>query len=143
MFNKIFTIVFGLVIATSVWYANGVEAQEIVTDGLISLWTLDRSDINGKTVKDLSGGNDGTIQGSLKMVDGKIEEALDGKNLFKASGITATITYAGHPILGLLAGAGLLVGNTAIKLMKTKLEFEDIERGPNSEISWVYEAKKL
>jgi hypothetical protein len=75
MFNKILTIVLGLVIATSVWSTN-VAAQEIVTDGLISLWTLDRSDINGKTVKDISSDNDGTIEGNPKLVDGKIEEAL-------------------------------------------------------------------
>ena len=87
MFNKILTMAFGLVITTSVLYTNmfasltdalgfRAEAQEIVTDGLISLWTLDKSDINGKTVKDTSGGNDGTIEGSPNIVDGKIEEAL-------------------------------------------------------------------
>jgi len=75
------TIVFGLVITTSVWYTNVLEAQEIVTNGLVSLWTLDRSDINGKTVKDISGNNDGVTEGNPKTVNGKIGEALsfDGK----------------------------------------------------------------
>jgi len=81
MFNKILTIVFGLVIVTSLWYTNVVEAQEIVTDGLISIWTLDRSEIIGKVAKDVHGNNDGTIEGNPKTVNGKIEEALefDGK----------------------------------------------------------------
>ena len=82
MFNKILILVFGLVIATSAWYTNVVKAQDMVTDGLISIWTFDRSDIAGKAVKDVSGNNDGAIEGNPKTVNGKIEEALefDGKD---------------------------------------------------------------
>lgn len=60
-----------------------------------------------------------------------------------ASGVASSLTLAGHPTLGVLA-AGLLVGSrVGVKLMQTKLDFDEVERGPNSEISWVYEAKKL
>jgi len=67
MYNGILTIAFVLAtIAASAWCINVVEAQEIVTDGLISIWTFDRSDIEGKTVKDAFGGNDGTRRSQSK-----------------------------------------------------------------------------
>jgi hypothetical protein len=73
-----FTLIFALVvIAGSVWYTNVVKAGMVVTDGLVSFWTLDKSDIEGKTVKDIFGKNDGAIVGNPKRVEGKIEEALE------------------------------------------------------------------
>lgn len=75
----------------------------------------------------------------IKTVLGTIDEALDGKYLIGAGGLA----LAGHPILGLL-GAGLLIGSkVGVKLKQTKLDFDDVERGLNSEISWVYEVKDL
>jgi hypothetical protein len=79
----------------------------------------------------------------IKTVLGAVEEALDGKYLIGASGVTGSLTLAGHPTMGILAGAGLIVGKMTVQLAQTKLDFEDIERGPNSEVSWVYEVKKL
>lgn len=79
----------------------------------------------------------------IKTVVGTIEEALDGKYLLGASSMAGSFTLAGHPILGMLA-AGLLVGGKiGVKLMQAKIDFEDVERGANAEISWVYEATKL
>ena len=79
----------------------------------------------------------------IKTVVGTIEETLDGKYLLGASGIAGSLTLAGHPVLGMLAAGFLIGGKIGVKLMQTKLDFDDVERGPNSEISWVYEAKKL
>jgi len=64
-------------------YANTSEAQ-VVTKGLVSYWSFDRADIDGKTVKDALGNNDGTINGDAQIVKGKIGEALefDGKDDF-------------------------------------------------------------
>lgn len=76
MFNKMFIFVLS-VVAISVWYTNVVEAGVVVTDGLVSFWTFDKSDMDGKTVKDVWGNNDGTIVGGPKKVEGKIEEALE------------------------------------------------------------------
>ena len=78
MFQKILIIL--AVIVTIFTYANIAKAQ-VVKDGLISYWSFDSADTSGKTVKDLWGNNDGTIEGSAKVVDGKIGEALefDGK----------------------------------------------------------------
>ena len=79
----------------------------------------------------------------IRTVIGTIEETLDGKYLLGASGIAGSLTLAGHPTLGVLAAGLLIGGKIGVKLMQTKLDFDDVERGPNSEISWVYEVKKL
>jgi len=79
----------------------------------------------------------------IKTVIGTIEEVLDGKYLLGASGVAGSLTLAGHPTLGALAAGLLIGGKIGVKLIQTKLDFDDVERGPNSEISWVYEVKKL
>lgn len=78
----------------------------------------------------------------LKTVLGTIEEVLDGKYLLGASSVVGSFSIAGYPGLGVLAGTGLLVGKMAVKLGNTWLDFDDAERGANSEISWVYEVKE-
>jgi len=76
MFNK--NIIFALVvIAISVCYTSAAKAQRIVSDELIAFWTLDSSDIEGETAKDVLGDSDGTILGVPRVVNGKIEEALE------------------------------------------------------------------
>lgn len=77
----------------------------------------------------------------IKTILGMIEETLDGRYLFGAPTVIGSLI--GHPILGILTGAGLLVGKVGVKLFETLLDFDDIERGANSEISWIYETKKL
>jgi len=79
----------------------------------------------------------------IKTVVGTVEEALDEKLIIGASATAMAFANWGHPNLGILAGIGLIIGKVAVKLTKTHLDFDDIERGPNSEISWVYEVKKL
>ena len=53
-----------------------VEAQ-VVTDGLVSYYTLDKNDTAGDTVKDIIGGKDGTIIGQPKSIKGHLGDALD------------------------------------------------------------------
>ncbi|MBC8236524.1 LamG domain-containing protein [bacterium] len=88
MFNKMFSIVLILTtIATFVYYGKVAGAQEYVIDGLIGFWTLDKEDVQGDTVKDVSGENNhGKIGGDPEIIKGKIEEALDfdGKDDFVA-----------------------------------------------------------
>ena len=81
-FNKILlTVLAAMVIA--ILSAN-LDAQEMVIDGLIGFWTFDKTTIAGKTVKDLLGNHDGTINGAPEIVAGKIGDALsfDGKDDF-------------------------------------------------------------
>jgi len=75
----------------------------------------------------------------IKTVLGTAEEALDGKYLFPAG----AFTMAGHPALGFLLAGVLIGGKIVVKLLQTKLDCDDVERGPNAELSWLYEVKKL
>jgi hypothetical protein len=56
--------------------ANAAKAQ-VIEDGLVSYWSFDEADIDGDTVKDLWGGNDGAIMGDPKSVAGKFGEAFE------------------------------------------------------------------
>lgn len=49
----------------------------IITDGLISYWSLDRADMDGKTVRDIWGNSDGKIIGNPSIVKGRFGEALE------------------------------------------------------------------
>ena len=51
--------------------------EPVVTNGLVSYWTFDRQDIDGDTVKDVWGENDGKIVGAPKVVGGQVGEALE------------------------------------------------------------------
>ncbi len=52
------------------------DAENIVTDGLVSYWTFDREDIIGNTVKDVWGENNATIVGTPTIINGHLKEAL-------------------------------------------------------------------
>jgi hypothetical protein len=72
MSAKLFSMVLALMVI-----AVTAQAQEFVTDGLVAMYTLDKADIDGDTVKDLSGnGNDATIMGALDFAGGVIGETL-------------------------------------------------------------------
>lgn len=56
---------------------NVVVAEiQIVTDGLVSFWSLDKSSISGDTVRDQWGNNHGVMVDGPEIVEGKINEAL-------------------------------------------------------------------
>lgn len=74
--TKFFLALILAIFAFLVWYANVVQAQQLVKEGLISYWSFDKSDIVGKTVKDLKGNNHGTIAGDPEIVQGEVNEAL-------------------------------------------------------------------
>lgn len=59
---------------TTFMYADLAKAQ-LVKDGLVAYWPLDKNTIDGKKVKDTIGGNDGVLTGT-KMVAGKVGDAL-------------------------------------------------------------------
>ncbi|MHC4677691.1 MAG: LamG-like jellyroll fold domain-containing protein [Planctomycetota bacterium] len=54
-----------------------ITRAQVVEEGLVSYWTFDRDDIEGNTVKDLLGNNDGTMSGNPIIVEGKIGDALE------------------------------------------------------------------
>lgn len=66
-----------LAIAVCILSTNVVVAEiQIVTDGLVSFWSLDKSSISGDTVRDQWGNNHGVMVDGPKIVEGKINEAL-------------------------------------------------------------------
>ncbi len=65
-----------LTFAIAIISPNGIVAN-VVTDGLVSYWTFDGSDISNDTVKDVWGKNNGTIVGDPKIVNGEVGEALE------------------------------------------------------------------
>ena len=52
------------------------DAENIITDGLVSYWTFDREDIIDNTVKDVWGENNATIVGTPTIVNGHLKDAL-------------------------------------------------------------------
>ena len=64
------------VIATVIMATNLAEARQAITDGLVSYWSFNKDSIAGKTVKDIFGASDGTMDGNVEVVNGKVGEAL-------------------------------------------------------------------
>ncbi len=83
MFNKVLSLTFTLVIVLTFMCANMANAQ-FVTEGLVSYWTFNKASMQGETVKDVWGENNGTIKGEPKAVEGKFSEAMefDGRDDF-------------------------------------------------------------
>jgi len=71
------TYFFTLMLIIAIFINVNNAKADVVTDGLISYWSLDNADIDGKTVKDGWGKNDGTMNNNIKVVKGKIGEALE------------------------------------------------------------------
>jgi len=75
MIRKI-VLITSFIIITLALQANIAQSQ-VVTDGLVSYWTFDKADIDGETVKDVFGNNDGALVGDPKIVQGKVGDALE------------------------------------------------------------------
>ena len=79
---------------------------------------------------------------AIKTKYGTIELVMDLlylANVFKcAMPFKSAIDF----IQKILLLGGYAIGKTIVKLKQMKLNYEDIERGQNAEISWVYEVKK-
>jgi len=54
-----------------------ISAKTIVTDGLVSYWTFDRTNIHGRTVEDVWGENDAAIKGNPKVVRAYLKQGLE------------------------------------------------------------------
>jgi len=91
------------VLVTVSMYPN-VAKPEIVTEGLISYWPLDKDSIDGKDVDDVWGENEGTINGNPKEVAGKVHEALefDGDDFVDIPG-TDSLNFNGEDELTVAA----------------------------------------
>lgn len=54
----------------------GMANADLVTNGLVAYWSFDADTISGSDVKDVIGGNNGVIVGTLLQVAGKVNDAL-------------------------------------------------------------------
>lgn len=97
-----------------------VVTAQFPEDGVVGYWSFDAGTINGKTVKDLLGGNDGELEGNPKQVNGRVGKALefDGQNFVHIEG-SNTLDFNGSeamtvaawinadsdsPVIGVVAG---------------------------------------
>lgn len=61
-----------------VWQTNtALGLKRAVSEGLVSFWSFDRDTVDGKTVKDVWGMNDGKIEGEPRVVEGKVAEGME------------------------------------------------------------------
>ncbi len=66
----LFILFFILVLQTN--YLSG----QVVENGLVSYWSFDNADVQGSTVRDLVGRNDGTLVGDPQQISGKFGDAF-------------------------------------------------------------------
>ena len=65
------------VLLTAIWYVNAADAaKDFVTDGLVAMYTLNKSDLKGDVVMDAFGDNDAKLIGNLDFVQGQVGDAL-------------------------------------------------------------------
>lgn len=79
----------------------------------------------------------------IKTIIGTVKEIIDGKFLLGSAAFSGSAYFQSQsPSMALLT-QGLLLGcKIAISLAEKKLAYDEIEKGANSEISWVYEVNK-
>ncbi len=65
------------ILAITLTNPSVAEAQQVITDGLVSYWTFNKADIDGENVKDVFGTNNGVMVGKPQIVAGKFGEGLE------------------------------------------------------------------
>ena len=66
-----------VLLITVVGIYNPLDARTVaVSDGLIGYWSFDKETVNGNTIEDLMGNQDGKIIGDIQIVPGKFGEAI-------------------------------------------------------------------
>ena len=67
-----------VMLGTLVWRNDtALGRKKAVSEGLVSYWSFDQETVEGKTVKDVWGSNDGTTEGAPKVVKGRIGEGME------------------------------------------------------------------
>lgn len=78
----------------------------------------------------------------LRTVTGAVSSLLESKFLTAGSAATAAAALVSEPIRGLLSGAGLIISKVAIRLADAAIDLQEIKRGPNSEVAFIYDVGK-
>lgn len=134
-------------------YANVAEAQ-MVEEGLIAYWPLDKDTIDGKDVEDVIGKNEGVLTGNPKDVAGKVGEALqfDGNNSVDIEG-TDDLNFNGmdemtvmawinasddeDPVAGVVANPGGCCGTIVAQRDANGWALRYDGRNPGAEIEFI------
>ena len=67
-----------VMLGTLIWQRNSaLGKKKAVSEGLVSYWSFDKETIEGETVKDVWGSNDGKIEGAPRVVKGKVAEGME------------------------------------------------------------------
>lgn len=79
-------------------------AAQLPADGVVGYWSFDTGTINGNTVQDLLGKNDGELEGNPKVVAGKVGKALEfnGDNAVRIQG-TDSLNFNGAKEMSVVA----------------------------------------
>lgn len=97
-----------------------IANAQFPTNGVVGYWSFDSGTINGNTVNDVLGQNNGKLDGSPKVVSGRVDKALEfnGENFVMIDG-TDTLDFNGaeemtvaawinaaedSPVVGVVAG---------------------------------------
>ena len=90
---------FIIAITATVLMATSIaQARQAITDGLVSYWSFNKDSVAGKTVEDIFGANDGTMDGNVEVVDGKVGEALKFSGGHVDCGADKSLTDIGDQI---------------------------------------------
>jgi len=79
----------------------------------------------------------------MSTVVGTFSELVDTKLLTSAAVATAGLAAGGAGLWAALGGVGIIAGKAVASVTKKMIDLGDIRRGPNSEIAFVHELRKL
>jgi hypothetical protein len=109
-----------LAVLVTVFVCANATGAEVILDGLVAYWPLDRGTIDDDLVLDVAGENDGIMNGDLGITGGQVGEALefDGESYVDIPG-TESLDFSGKdemtvmawvsvgtddPVIGVVAG---------------------------------------
>ena len=98
MSNRISALLVSLIAVMAFAFSTHPADAGIVTNGLVAYWTFDQADVDGDTVKDVVGGNNGTINGGAQIAVGKVGDGI------KLNGVDQFVEVPHHDSLVPLGG---------------------------------------
>ena len=78
----------------------------------------------------------------IKTVTGALWSIVDNKTLLSGVVTGSSISLSIDPFAGIIAAAGVLATKCALQISESVIDLIEAKRGPGSEVSYVYEAKK-
>lgn len=103
-------LMFSLGLVVSITICLPLAQGGMVRDGLVANWSFDQTTVSGKTIQDLAGNYDATMEGDPKIIPGKYGQAIE----FDGA--------ADYVDLGILEGVGSQLGKFSMEFwIKTEI----------------------